>query len=187
MPGFRPDPRRRSPRAGRPRNTRPGRRGATSRPATDHGPLPRARFTSRMAILLVVFALLVVSYASSMRAYLQQRSQVQALQGQIASSRHQIALLEREKRRWHDNAYVEAMARERFGWVLPGETAYQVIGKDGKPLQDSSRLGNPAAVGRTVPEAWWSKAYGSLRAADHPPAPKPKPATRISPRAAKKQ
>ncbi len=135
-----------------------------------------------MAVLVVVVALLVVSYASSMRAYLQQRSQVQALQGQIAQSRHDIAALEREKRRWHDNAYAEAQVRERLGWVLPGEISYQVIGKDGKPLQDTSELSNPAAVGRTVPDPWWSTAWGSLQAADHPPGPKPTPATRITPR-----
>jgi cell division protein FtsB len=134
-----------------------------------------------MAVLLVVVALLVVSYASSMRAYLQQHSEVQALQDQIARSRHHIADLEREKRRWHDDAYAEAQIRERFGWVLPGETSYQVIGKDGKPLQDTSELSDPASVGRTVPRAWWSTAYGSLQAADHPAGPKPQPASRISP------
>jgi len=134
-----------------------------------------------MAVLVVVFALLVVSYASSMRAYLQQHSQVQALQDQVARSRHDISELEREKRRWHDNAYAEAQIRERLGWVLPGETSYQVIGKDGKPLQDTSELSNPASVGRTVPDAWWSTAYGTLRAADHPPTPRPAPASRITP------
>lgn len=134
-----------------------------------------------MAILVVVFALLMVSYASSMRAYLQQHAQVQQLQDQVAQSRHDISQLEREKRRWHDKAYVEAMARERFGWVLPGETAYQVIGKDGKPLQDISELSNPATVGTVVPEAWWSRAWGTVRTADHPPSERPAPASRITP------
>ena len=41
---------------------------------------PRPRFTNRMAILVVVLAVLVVSYASSMRAYLQQRDQINDLQ-----------------------------------------------------------------------------------------------------------
>ena len=140
-----------------------------------------------MAILVVVFALLVVSYASSMRAYLQQHSQVQALQDQIARSRHDISQLEREKRRWHDKAYVEAMARERFGWVLPGETAYQVIGRNGKPLQTTSELSNPTSVGRVVPQSWWSKAWGSVRAADHPPSERPAPATKITPPTHKKK
>ncbi|HET8603332.1 MAG TPA: septum formation initiator family protein [Marmoricola sp.] len=140
-----------------------------------------------MAILVVVFALLMVSYASSMRAYLQQHAQVQQLQDQVAQSRHDISQLEREKRRWHDKAYVEAMARERFGWVLPGETAYQVIGRDGKPMQDISELSNPTSVGHVVPEAWWSKAWGSVRTADHPPSEQPPPAAKITPPSHKKK
>ena len=104
-----------------------------------------------MAILVVVLAVLVVSYASSMRAYLQQRSHIDDLRSQIATSQKDITALEREKGRWKDDAFVETQARERFGWVLPGETSYQVIDRDGKPLQrrqlaDRSRLrGRPAA------------------------------------------
>ena len=30
----------------------------------------------------------------------------------------------------------QAQARARFGWVMPGETGYRVIGADGKPLAD---------------------------------------------------
>ena len=142
--------------------------------------LPRARFTNRMAILVLVAAVLVVSYASSMRAYLQQRSQINDLQAQIASSQTAIKALEREKGRWKDPEYVRQQARLRFGWVLPGETAYQVIGRDGKPLEHTDELADPSSVARTVPESWWGKVYGSLETADHPPR-KPTPATKIQP------
>jgi cell division protein FtsB len=143
-------------------------------------PAPRARFTNRMAILVLVAAVLVVSYASSMRAYLQQRSHIGDLRAQIASSETDITALEREKRRWSDDEYVRQQARLRFGWVLPGETAYQVIGRDGKPLEHTDTLTDPSSVARTVPESWWGKAYGSLEAADHPKK-KPTPATKIAP------
>ena len=133
-----------------------------------------------MAILVLVAAVLVVSYASSMRAYLQQRSQIGDLRAQIASSRTDISALQREKRRWGDDEYVRQQARLRFGWVLPGETAYQVIGRDGKPLEHTDELTDPSSVARTVPEAWWGKVYGSLEAADHPKK-KPTPATKIAP------
>jgi cell division protein FtsB len=121
-----------------------------------------------MAVLVVVAAVLVVSYASSMRAYLQQRSEIHDLRARIASAKTDITALQREKRRWDDDAYIEAQARERFGWVLPGETSYQVIGRDGKPLQRSDRLTDPRSVAEQVPDAWWDKAYSSLEAADHP-------------------
>ncbi len=133
-----------------------------------------------MAVLVVVLAVLVVSYASSMRAYLQQRSHIADLRSQIDSSQRDITALEREKRRWQDDAYVEKQARERFGWVLPGETSYQVIGRDGKPLESSDELTDPNSVARQVPDAWWDKVYGTIEAADHPKKA-PTPASRITP------
>ena len=133
-----------------------------------------------MAVLVVVAAVLVVSYASSMRAYLQQRSQIDDLRSQIASSKEHISSLEREKRRWDDPAYVEAQTRERLGWVLPGETSYQVIDRNGKPLERSTGLSDPDSVAEPVPDPWWGKVYGTLQAADHPEKV-PVPATRITP------
>ena len=175
--------RRTSSSGGPSRGTRPsGRPGsrATERASAPVAAVARPRFTNRMAILVLVAAVLVVSYASSMRAYLQQRSQISDLRAQIASSQTDISALEREKRRWDDEAYVQQQARERFGWVLPGETAYQVIGRDGKPLERGDSLTDPSSVARTVPESWWGKVYGSLEEADHP-RKKPTPATKIQP------
>lgn len=177
-----PPSRRPAPRGGRPRNTRPGSRGAAARTRATETPAPRARFTNRAAVLLIVFAVLVISYASSMRAYLQQREHINELRQQISASRADIAKSEREKRRWQDPAYVEAQARSRFGWVLPGETSYQVLDAAGKPLTGHDELTDPTTIGRTTPKAWWTKAYSTIEAADHPEKNvKPPPATRITP------
>jgi hypothetical protein len=130
----------------------------------------------------VVFAVLVISYASSMRAYLQQRDHINELKQQIAASKSNIADAEREKRRWRDPAYVEAQARKRFGWVLPGETSYQVLDANGQPLTGEDELTDPESIAPDKPKAWWSKAYASLEAADHPEKKvTPTPATRITP------
>jgi cell division protein FtsL len=53
----------------------------------------RARFTGRVAILLLVAAVLAVSYASSARAWLQQRSDISSLRSQIVQSKAAIATL----------------------------------------------------------------------------------------------
>jgi cell division protein FtsB len=178
-----PPSRRPSQRGVRPRNTRPGLRGgAAARPRPPEAPAARARFTNRAAILLVVFAVLVISYASSMRAYLQQREHINELNQQIAASRAGIAAAEREKKRWQDPAYVEAQARKRFGWVLPGETSYQVLDANGNPLTGDDALTDPESIARPKPKAWWTKAYASLEAADHPEEKiTPAPATKITP------
>ncbi|HET9501416.1 MAG TPA: septum formation initiator family protein [Marmoricola sp.] len=164
------------------RNSRPGTRGSGRVAATQAAPARRPRLTNRAAVLLIVFAVLVVSYASSMRAYLRQQSHIAGLEQQIATAKKAIAEGEREKRRWQDPAYVQAQARERFGWVMPGETAYQVIGRDGRPLSGDDTLTDPATIARPTPDAWWTKAYGTLRAADHPEDfVKPTPIKRINP------
>lgn len=173
----------RKPRRGPgPRSTRPARRAGAARARTADAEAPRPRFTNRAAILLVVLAVLVVSYASSMRAYLQQRAEINDLKAEIAASRADIAEARREERRWKDPEYVMQQARERFGWVLPGETAYQVLDRDGTPLTREDELTDPASVAPEPPEAWWSKVGASLRAADHPEeALTPPPARKITP------
>jgi len=176
-------PNRRTPSSGgRPRNTRPAARGGAARAGAAGAARQRPRFTNRAAILLVVFAVLIVSYASSMRAYLQQRSQINALKAQIASSQADIAGAKQEKERWKDPAYVEEQARERFGWVLPGTTAYQVLDQNGKPLTGDDTLTDPSSIAPATPTAWWSKVQASLDAADHPEKlVRPTPVTRIRP------
>ena len=94
-----------------------------------------SRLTGRAAVLVLVLAVLTVSYASSLRAYLQQRSHIGELKVQIAEREASINDLEREKKRWDDPAYVKAQARARFGYLMPGETGYEVIGADGEPLE----------------------------------------------------
>jgi cell division protein FtsB len=173
--------RRKPPRGGGPRNTRPGQRGGAARSRRPEA-LHRPRFTSRAAILLVVFAILVISYASSMRAYLQQTSQVNDLRVQIAESKAKIAVAEREKRRWQDPSYVEQQARARFGWVLPGEVSYQVLDANGQPLTGDDELTDPASVAPEKPTPWWTKVHDSMDASDHPEKlVRPVPAAKIAP------
>ncbi len=173
-------PRRGSRRDQVQRNIRPGARGTDRARTTAAADKARPRFTNRMAILVLVVAVLVISYASSMRAYLQQRTHISDLRAQIASSETDIKALEREKRRWADREFVEQQARERLGWVMPGETSYQVIDRNGKPLERADELTDPNSVARAVPQAWWTKVYGTVEVADHPKKVQT-PATRITP------
>lgn len=139
----------------------------------------RPRFTGRAAVLVLVLAVLTVSYASSLRAYLQQRSHIGDLKAQIAEREASIDRLEREKRRWDDPAYVKAQARSRFGYLMPGESGFEVIGADGRPLEAQASLNDPDEVIRTVPKAWWTAAWESVELAGNPPPPDQEPADLI--------
>jgi hypothetical protein len=131
----------------------------------------------------VVVAILVISYASSMRAYLHQRSQILASKEQIAADSAKIDALKTEKARWNDPAYIEQQARERFGWVMPGQTAYQVLDSNGDPLTGDDKLTDPASIAQPQPDPWWVKVRDSVDAVDHPQKlVKRTPATNIGPK-----
>ena len=171
-----PGPRGASGRASRARGTsrpgaRPGPRGGAGRPRGSAVPVtrpPRPRFTGRAAILVLVLAVLTVSYASSMRAYLEQKEHLESLRRSIAQSQASIEDLQREKRRWRDPAYVDAQATQRLGWVMPGEVSFQVIGADGEALDHEDSLSDPTGIGVSNEPAWWDTAWGTVEAAGHP-------------------
>ena len=119
-------------------------------------------------MLVLVVCALLVSYASSLRAHLDQRSHIHALESSIAESQRQIDLLKREKKRWDDPAYVEAQARARFAFGFPGEIGYQVLDDDGRPLDPDSTLDDPRTdAGDGRPE-WWQSTLTSLDSAEKP-------------------
>jgi cell division protein FtsB len=140
---------------------------------------PRSRLTSRAAVLVLVVAVLVVSYASSMKAFLQQRAHINDLQAQIAQREANIDALEAEKRRWSDEAYVEQQARARLGYVKPGEKSYLVLDENGDALRPASDLDDPGEVLGTTDAAWWSDAWASVELAGNPPKPQKPPASEI--------
>ena len=166
-PGSRANPR---------AQTRPAPRAAT--PQTSER--ARSRFTGRAAVLVLVVAVLVVSYASSMRAYLRQQQHLTALHTNIHHAKSRIAALQREKERWRDPHYVRVQARARFGWVMPGEVGFQVIGENGKLLDNPDALPSDRHTATAQQPTWWQSAWGSVVAAGDPPQPR-NPADRPTP------
>lgn len=120
--------------------------------------------TWRLILLGVVIAALVLALAQSLRVYFAQASDIAQLRAEIEQSQADIAELEDQLERWDDPEYVKVQARERLGWVLPGETGYRVVGADGETLGgDSSVLAEEEAQGM-----WWERMWGSVAKADEP-------------------
>jgi cell division protein FtsB len=142
--------------------------------ATPEG--PRASLTTRAIALAVVFLILTISYASSLRIYFAQSAQIAETKQQIRDSQTRIADLQSSLARWDDPEYVKTQARVRLGWVMPGETGFTVVGQDGQPLGGGAEItsAQPAVV---PPDAWWNKLWGSVAAADQP-APTPSSSSR---------
>ncbi len=122
-------------------------------------------------MLLAVVLLLIASYTSTLHAWWQQRSDIQATKAEIATRKQAIVDLEDQIDRWDDPAYVKQQAKERFGWVSPGEVGYRVIGSDGKVQgADVPTLDAPPA--KTDPE-WYDKLWGSVKESGKEPVATP--------------
>ncbi|MEO6605078.1 MAG: septum formation initiator family protein [Aeromicrobium sp.] len=122
-------------------------------------------------MLLAVTLLLVGSYTSTLHAWWEQRGDIQSSKARIETSKQAIGFLEDEKDRWDDPAYVKQQARARFGWVMPGEVGYRVIGADGVVRGDVPTLAEPPPA--ATPQ-WYDKLWGSVEQAGKQPKAKKK-------------
>lgn len=160
------------------RSARPARRTTRSESTAAPAPVAPARiprlvrsvgFTRRALALLVVLAILVISYASSLRVYMRQETELARQQQLIAERTAANASLADEVARWNNPDFVRAQARERLGWVVPGEVGYRVIGPDGKPLDSTITINTTSTIPQGEHAAqWWDRLGGSLAAADQP-------------------
>ena len=169
----------------------PVRNSALARAAA-HLPRPPKNlvFTRRALVLVSVVAVLGLSFASSLRVWVVQSQQLSAAQAQIDRDTARVAQLEDALARWSDPAYVKARARERLGWVMPGEVGYRVVSRDGEVLSGTSAIeGVGDAQTSELAPRWWDKLATSLRHADAAPqqtdplstAPSPDTATEPAP------
>jgi cell division protein FtsL len=102
-------------------------------PSTTAVVRPRVRFTARAAVLITLVLILAVMAVSPVRLYLDQRHQIDRLRQQTAALVKDNQSLQQQMDRLRDPAYLERMARECLGMVRPGETAFVVVPKDGRP------------------------------------------------------
>ena len=127
------------------------------------------RFTRRALIVVVVLVILVLSYASTLRVYLDQQHDLAVADQEISERSAQIADLQNQLDQWDDPAYVEAQARDRLGWVMPGETGYRVVDENGQLVGDGVVIDSQQILPPGEhPETWWDRLWGSVQTADAP-------------------
>ncbi len=157
----------------------PGSPSAAGSAATSPTPkkpkVARASLTGRAIALAVVILILVISYASSLRVYFAQAHEIAATKVEIAQRTQAIEELQTERTRWDDPDYVKAQARERLGWVVPGEIGYRVVDARGNPVGGGEQI-EGGTTGTAGPDkaAWWTKLRESVAAADDPRPPSAK-------------
>lgn len=122
----------------------------------------------RIAALATALGVLLISGAASLQVYFRQQRELAELRTSIVERRESIDELEQQINRWDDPAYVEQQARERYGWVMPGETAYRVIGPDGKPIEGAALDSTRPDQKTPADDAWWLQLWSTTRTADRP-------------------
>jgi cell division protein FtsB len=119
----------------------------------------------RAAILAAVVCVLTLTIAGPVRTYFGQRTEMKQLKATEAQLRKQIAELEQQKVKLADPVFVAAQARERLGFVMPGEIPYQV--------QLPANVGAPGAPGSSEPvianmdQPWYTALWHTIADAPH--------------------
>ncbi|BDZ59218.1 hypothetical protein GCM10025872_28750 [Barrientosiimonas endolithica] len=122
----------------------------------------------RMVTLGLLMVFLAVLLIPTLRGYLQQRSQIDALNEQVTGQQQTVNNLQRERNRWNDPNYVAQQARERLGFAKPGERAYIVIDDKGRKQQVDEVTGvRNDKAGQNRP--WYGQLWGSVVSAGEEP------------------
>jgi cell division protein FtsB len=126
----------------------------------------------RAAILAAVVCVLTLTIAGPVRTYFAQRTEMQQLATAETQLRAQITDLEEQKVKLADPVYIAAQARERLGFVMPGEIPYQVqlpvtAGPAALPGTDAAHV--PSG------QPWYTSLWHTIADAPHGVSPTPSP------------
>ncbi|AGZ50305.1 FtsB family cell division protein [Mycobacterium kansasii] len=134
----------------------------------------RLGFTARRAaVLAAVVCVLTLTIAGPVRTYFAQRTEMEQLSATEAALRRQIADLERQKNQLADPAYIAAQARERLGFVMPGDIPFQVQLPPTAAVSPQPRGDAPTPAKN---EPWYTALWHTIADAPHlPPAAAPEP------------
>lgn len=124
----------------------------------------------RAAILAAVVCVLTLTIAGPVRTYFAQRTEMSQLQATEEVLRQQIADLEEQKAKLADPVFIAAQARERLGFVMPGDIPYQVQLPPSANVpttpEEQVAAGNPG-------DPWYTSLWHTIADAPHNLAPTP--------------
>ena len=134
----------------------------------------------RAAILAAVVCVLTLTIAGPVRTYFAQRTEMRQLAASEERLRAQIADLEEQKAKLADPVYIAAQARERLGFVKPGDIPYQVQLPPGAvaPVEP----GTTAEQAKRAGQPWYTSLWHTIADDPHnipltvPPGPPAPPA-----------
>ena len=133
--------------------------------------------STRLVVVMVVAAILSVMLVPSLYQWWQQERELAQIKAQVAEQQKKNADMQRQLDLWSDPDYISTQARERLGYVRPGETQYTVV-DPGPQYQDSAMAAAAAPTGPARP--WVQQVAILVGKADQPPTSNPIPSAETS-------
>ena len=133
--------------------------------------------STRFVVVLTVAAILSVMLVPSLYQWWQQERELAQIKAQVAEQQQKNADMQRQLDLWNDPDYISTQARERLGYVRPGETQYTVV-DPGPQYQDSALAAAAASTGPARP--WVQQLAILVGKADQPPNSTPIPSADTS-------
>lgn len=124
-----------------------------------------------MALAVIVFALGCIQLLSTVHVYVTNLNELNASKATEARLTAQKAELENSIARWDDKAYVVAQARDRLGFVFPGEKSVRVLHPEAVTGDDGAQSPERTAQGQTATSTlpWYKELAYSFKEADSKP------------------
>lgn len=139
--------------------------------AVEHQSEQRLGSTARRAaILAAVVCVLILTIAGPVRTFFAQRTEMSQLEASEALLREQIADLEQQKTKLADPVFIAAQARERLGFVMPGDIPYQV---QLPPSEDAPATPDSPLAAVNSGDPWYTSLWHTIADAPHNVAPTP--------------
>lgn len=144
--------------------------GAANRKTTSKGQQGAVR-SSAMPLTFFIAVIIVIlgsiQLLSTFHTYALNLAELNSLRNQEAALVAKKAELENDIKRWDDDAYVTAQARERLGFVFPGERSVRVLHPEavtGDAATGNDEASTPSDTGQTRP--WYKDMFSSFGKAD---------------------
>ena len=132
--------------------------------------------------MAAVVCVLTLTIAGPVRTFFAQRTEMNQLAASQAALRKQIAELEGQKAKLADPVFIAAQARERLGFVKPGDIPYQVQLPPGSVTEEDA--GPTASPTGRSSDPWYTSLWHTIADTPHgPPVPAKSEPPGLPPRA----
>ncbi|MTD54825.1 septum formation initiator family protein [Amycolatopsis sp. RM579] len=115
--------------------------------------------TRRAAVIAIVVCALAFTLAVPLRTYLSQRGEISQQEQRQAQLRDEVEQLRARQAALNDPAQVQAEARRRLRYVMPGETPYLVQLPEDTPEGQQQLAQQQAGTGGV---AWYQRLWSTV-------------------------